>query len=60
MTELALVNLIFSLCVNGVNTEHNKLVCFDRYTNCAVKSDGKILTLKEFNEKCNRYKGEGK
>lgn len=59
MTELALVNLIFSLCVDTGN-EFGKLTCFDKYVNCAVKSEGKILTLKEFNEKCNRYKGEGK
>lgn len=53
MTELTLVTLIFGLC-SGQNfySVDQKIACFEKYTNCAVKEGGKILTLKDFKEQC--------
>lgn len=63
MTEVVLVSVITLLCGGTVNTtgsfrtsnkeaEELRIDCYEKYTNCAVKSDGKIMELKEFQNKC--------
>lgn len=51
MTEATLVQIIFFLCSN-FNNHDDKVACFDRYNNCAITSEAKILTLAEFKKKC--------
>lgn len=65
MSQDVLVQVIFVLC-NGMNTRDGgvlsqvnmyetkeaRIECFEKYTNCAVLSDGKIMNLKEFTNKC--------
>jgi len=54
MTEAILVKLIFSICTtSGSFYDKDKLnQCFEHYTNCAVQSNGVIMSRKDFQEKC--------
>lgn len=64
MTEAVLVSVITLLCGGSTfNTgtageqtikiaEQLRIDCYEKYVNCSVKSDGKIMELKEFQNKC--------
>jgi len=62
MTEEVLVQLIFVLCTgsstpnssfkSSYDKTESSISCFEDLTNCSVGSNGKILTVKEFKDKC--------
>lgn len=62
MSQDILVSIIMTLCSGPVGHSRYDMVkatetrveCFDKYVNCAVKSDGTILTLSEFQVKCTK------
>jgi len=54
MSEALLVQVISLLCLQP-NVEL-RIDCFEKYTNCAVVSEGKILTMREFQVKCVKAK----
>lgn len=57
MTEQALVALVSCIC-SAFPAKADKLVCFEKFTNCAVVQDGKILDLKQFMVRCEFVKGQ--
>jgi hypothetical protein len=55
MTANELVVVIGLLC-SSVKDKEAKISCFEYYTNCAVKSGGKLLSKTEIIDKCLVYK----
>lgn len=51
MTEQMLVNILFCLC-SKLQPRDAIMTCMEQYVNCAVTRDGRILTLREFDDKC--------
>lgn len=62
MTEQMLISVITLFCTgtyhpeNGVNKKarEERIQCYETLVNCAVGPNGKIMTLKEFTEKCSK------
>lgn len=57
MTEAVLLKLIMCLCGNMKPVDTAKL-CMETYVNCAIVEDGRFLTIKEFDKKCNYMKNQ--
>lgn len=68
MTEATLVAIITVICgganssgdghgystVNSSDIKKERIICYENLVNCAVGPNGKIMTLKEFTEKCSK------
>ncbi len=62
MTEQLLFQLIYVICTgsstpnssfkNSYDKTESNISCFEDLTNCSVGYGGKILTVKEFKDKC--------
>lgn len=61
MTASTLVQLILSLCTASASGDKEvQIACFEQYTNCAVATNGVIITREQFNLKCLKEKAKGK
>lgn len=59
MTEQMLMSVLLCICGKLPNME-DRISCVEKYTNCAVIENGKILTKQEFDKKCYLTDGQGK
>lgn len=68
MTEALLVQIITLLCSGSVTTsgewgsksfkesKEDRIVCYERLTNCSVGPNGVIMSKKDFDTKCVKEK----
>ncbi len=55
MTETLLISIIMCICNTGPaknGTHDQKVDCLEKYANCAIVGNGKILDLEKFDNQC--------